>query len=70
MSEESGQGGPAAASASMSGAAQAPDTGNAEVDAVLARMSELETLATPAHVDIFESVYRQLQQTLSTLDEG
>lgn len=46
------------------------ETGDANVDAALARLSELETRPTADHVGIFEDVHGQLQRALPDLDGG
>lgn len=44
-------------------------TGDARVDAALARFAELEQAPLAAHPGIFEDVHRRLQETLTGIDE-
>lgn len=59
-----------ASPASPEPAAATPRTGNADVDAALARLPEFEALPTGEHVAVFEDVHRRLQDALSELDES
>ncbi|MFJ6216080.1 hypothetical protein ACIQGZ_22505 [Streptomyces sp. NPDC092296] len=45
------------------------ETGNAEVDAVLSRLEELEGTPTDAHVAVYEDVHQRLRSTLAALDD-
>jgi hypothetical protein len=43
-------------------------TGNAEVDAQLARLGDADHLATDGHVEVYEDVHRGLRDALTALD--
>lgn len=43
-------------------------TGNAEVDAVLARLGDADRLATDGHLEVYEDVHQGLRDTLTALD--
>ncbi|MGW3974670.1 hypothetical protein ACWEFD_36000 [Streptomyces ardesiacus] len=43
-------------------------TGNAEVDARLARLADAGHLATDGHVEVYEDVHRGLRDALTALD--
>ncbi|WP_282089067.1 hypothetical protein [Streptomyces tendae] len=43
-------------------------TGNAEVDAGLARLADADHLATDGHVEVYEDVHRGLRDALTALD--
>ncbi|MFI6935218.1 hypothetical protein [Streptomyces sp. NPDC050287] len=43
-------------------------TGNAEVDARLARLGDADHLATDGHVEVYEDVHRGLRDALTALD--
>ncbi|MEU3255265.1 hypothetical protein [Streptomyces sp. NPDC006997] len=43
-------------------------TGNADVDARLARLADADHLATDGHVEVYEDVHRGLRDTLTALD--
>ncbi|MFG3248994.1 hypothetical protein [Streptomyces sp. NPDC048187] len=43
-------------------------TGNAEVDARLARLADADHLATDGHVEVYEDVHRGLRDALTALD--
>ncbi|MGW8065757.1 hypothetical protein ACVV2G_26665 [Streptomyces ziwulingensis] len=43
-------------------------TGNAEVDARLARLADVDHLATDGHVEVYEDVHRGLRDALTALD--
>ncbi|AKZ54897.1 hypothetical protein SAM23877_1848 [Streptomyces ambofaciens ATCC 23877] len=45
-----------------------PPTGNAEVDAGLARLADADHLATDGHVQVYEDVHRGLRDALTALD--
>jgi hypothetical protein len=49
---------------------QRPVTGDARVDAVLARLDELEGLPVTEHREVFEDVHRRLRDVLGELDTG
>ncbi|MFG3161936.1 hypothetical protein ACGFY8_18990 [Streptomyces sp. NPDC048232] len=49
------------------GVPRAP-TGNAEVDARLARLADADHLATDGHVEVYEDVHRGLRDALTALD--
>lgn len=49
---------------------ETPETGNADVDSALARLTELETLPTAEHVGIFDDVHARLHEALSSLEGG
>ncbi|WP_328559666.1 hypothetical protein [Streptomyces coelicoflavus] len=49
------------------GVPRAP-TGNAEVDARLARLADADHLATDGHVEVYEDVHRGLRDALTELD--
>ncbi|MYY84073.1 MULTISPECIES: hypothetical protein [unclassified Streptomyces] len=43
-------------------------TGNAEVDACLARLGDADHLATDGHIEVYEDVHRGLRDALTALD--
>ncbi|MFK4069127.1 hypothetical protein [Streptomyces sp. NPDC029674] len=43
-------------------------TGNAEVDASLARLGDADHLATDGHIEVYEDVHRGLRDALTALD--
>ncbi|MEU7577355.1 hypothetical protein AB0B50_07110 [Streptomyces sp. NPDC041068] len=43
-------------------------TGNAEVDAQLARLGDADHLATDGHIEVYEDVHRGLRDALTALD--
>ncbi|GGQ32783.1 hypothetical protein ACFFKE_05550 [Streptomyces mutabilis] len=43
-------------------------TGNAEVDARLARLADADHLTTDGHVEVYEDVHRGLRDALTALD--
>ncbi|MFD9436337.1 hypothetical protein [Streptomyces sp. NPDC060002] len=43
-------------------------TGDAEVDALLDRLSDADHLATDGHVEVYEDVHRGLRDALTALD--
>ncbi|MFI5681425.1 hypothetical protein [Streptomyces cellulosae] len=43
-------------------------TGNAEVDAQLARLGDADHLATDGHMEVYEDVHRGLRDALTALD--
>ncbi|MFJ6700542.1 hypothetical protein ACIQM4_31465 [Streptomyces sp. NPDC091272] len=43
-------------------------TGNAEVDARLERLSDVDHLTADGHIEVYEDVHRGLRETLSALD--
>ncbi|WP_435857791.1 hypothetical protein [Streptomyces umbrinus] len=43
-------------------------TGNAEVDAQLDRLADVDHLATDGHVEVYEDVHRGLRDALTALD--
>ncbi|MEU6824744.1 hypothetical protein ABZ921_29275 [Streptomyces atriruber] len=43
-------------------------TGNAEVDACLARIGDADHLATDGHIEVYEDVHRGLRDALTALD--
>ncbi|MEU5776214.1 hypothetical protein [Streptomyces venezuelae] len=43
-------------------------TGNAEVDACLARLGDADHLATDGHTEVYEDVHRGLREALTALD--
>lgn len=43
-------------------------TGNADVDAQLARLADTDHLATDGHVEVYEDVHRGLRDALTALD--
>ena len=49
---------------------QLPATGDAAVDAALARLTEVEGLAPAAHSEVYEAVHTGLQEALADLDRG
>ncbi|WP_405019784.1 hypothetical protein OHV05_25910 [Kitasatospora sp. NBC_00070] len=44
-------------------------TGRPEVDAVLARLGELDGAETGVHVAVYEDVHQRLADTLAALDQ-
>lgn len=51
------------------GAAQAPRTGVAGVDAAAERLDDLDAAPLEEHVAIYEDAHRRLQEGLADLDE-
>ncbi|MFC9976552.1 hypothetical protein ACFVH6_37205 [Spirillospora sp. NPDC127200] len=49
---------------------QAEPTGDARVDAALARLAELAGTPVAAHVEVFEDVHQRLQELLAAADDG
>ncbi|MGI5169234.1 hypothetical protein ACQEU3_33300 [Spirillospora sp. CA-253888] len=49
---------------------QAEPTGDARVDAALARLAELAGAPVAAHVEVFEDVHQRLQELLAAADDG
>lgn len=49
---------------------QPPATGEARVDAALARLDELPALPVTEHPAVFEHVHRRLREVLGELDTG
>ncbi|MFI6643453.1 hypothetical protein [Streptomyces sp. NPDC050504] len=45
-------------------------TGHADVDALLARLAEVDRLAADGHAEVYEDVHRGLRETLTALDAG
>jgi hypothetical protein len=45
-----------------------PPTGNAEVDARLARLADADHLTTDGHVQVYEDVHQGLRDALTALD--
>ncbi|MEV7198244.1 hypothetical protein AB0N81_41635 [Streptomyces sp. NPDC093510] len=45
-----------------------PPTGNAEVDASLARLGDADHLATDGHIEVYEDVHGGLRDALTALD--
>ncbi|MFD3518595.1 hypothetical protein [Streptomyces sp. NPDC058657] len=43
-------------------------TGNAEVDAALERLSDVDHLTADGHIEVYEDVHRGLRETLTALD--
>ncbi|MEW2115663.1 hypothetical protein AB0945_10800 [Streptomyces sp. NPDC005474] len=43
-------------------------TGNADIDAQLARLGDADHLATDGHVEVYEDVHRGLRDALTALD--
>ncbi|GGW48593.1 hypothetical protein GCM10010503_26720 [Streptomyces lucensis JCM 4490] len=43
-------------------------TGDAEVDAQLARLADADHLATDGHIEVYEDVHRALRDALTALD--
>ncbi|MFI0981486.1 hypothetical protein ACH4SP_31320 [Streptomyces sp. NPDC021093] len=43
-------------------------TGNAEVDARLERLSDVDHLTADGHIEVYEDVHRGLRETLTALD--
>ncbi|ONK15322.1 hypothetical protein [Streptomyces sp. MP131-18] len=43
-------------------------TGNAEVDARLARLADADGLGVGGHIEVYEDVHRGLRETLAALD--
>ncbi|MBD0740206.1 hypothetical protein [Streptomyces sp. CBMA29] len=46
------------------------ETGNADVDAAVARLSDADELPTAGHVEVYEDVHRGLRDALAALDEN
>lgn len=49
---------------------EAPDTGDARVDAVLAPLATLADAPIAEHVGVYDDVHRGLQDALADLDRG
>ena len=49
---------------------QIPATGDATVDAALARLAEVEGLPPSQHADVYEAVHAGLQEALADLDRA
>ncbi|MEW2523131.1 hypothetical protein AB0922_33910 [Actinacidiphila alni] len=47
-----------------------PVTGNADVDAAVARLADADELPTAGHVEVYEDVHRGLRDALTALDEN
>jgi hypothetical protein len=45
-------------------------TGNADVDAALARLADADALPTQAHTEVYEDVHGGLRDALTALDEN
>lgn len=45
-------------------------TGNAAVDAELARLADADHLPADGHIEVYEDVHRGLRETLTALDAG
>lgn len=45
-------------------------TGNAEVDAVVERLGDVDALPVREHLDVYEDVHRGLRDALAALDEN
>ncbi|NGO43568.1 hypothetical protein [Streptomyces ureilyticus] len=43
-------------------------TGNAEVDALLDRLADVDHLAADGHIEVYEDVHRGLRDALTALD--
>jgi hypothetical protein len=71
-------GGPAGAGPAAGEAERRPEplgvvlreTGNAEVDAAVARLADADELPTAGHVEVYEDVHRGLRDALTALDEN
>jgi hypothetical protein len=50
--------------------ADLPETGDARVDEVLARLGGIENQPTSEHVAVYDEVHRGLQDALANLDQG
>ncbi|WP_441249643.1 hypothetical protein [Kitasatospora sp. McL0602] len=48
----------------------AEPTGQAEVDAALERLAELDGVGTGEHVAVYEDVHQRLVETLTGLDQA
>lgn len=46
------------------------ETGNAEVDAAVARLADADELPTAGHVEVYEDVHSGLRDALTALDEN
>ncbi|MGW8380319.1 hypothetical protein [Streptomyces sp. ODS28] len=44
------------------------DTGHGDVDAVLRRLRDVDHLAVPGHLEVYEDVHRGLRESLAGLD--
>jgi hypothetical protein len=51
------------------GAAAAPSTGNARVDAATALLADLDVRPTSEHAPVFEEVHQRLHSALADLDD-
>jgi hypothetical protein len=51
------------------GVAVAP-TGNAEVDAAIARLADADEMPTQSHIEVYEDVHSGLRDALAALDEN
>ncbi|WP_324607823.1 hypothetical protein [Streptomyces sp. NRRL F-5123] len=47
-----------------------PATGNADVDAALARLVDADELPTQSHIEVYEDVHHGLRDALAALDEN
>ncbi|MGW5355629.1 hypothetical protein ACWERV_34565 [Streptomyces sp. NPDC004031] len=47
-----------------------PPTGNADVDAALARLADADELPTHSHIEVYEDVHHGLRDALAALDEN
>lgn len=47
-----------------------PPTGNADVDAALARLADADALPTQSHIEVYEDVHHGLRDALAALDEN
>ncbi|MFI0901432.1 hypothetical protein [Streptomyces sp. NPDC020983] len=45
-------------------------TGNADVDAALARLADADALPTQSHIEVYEDVHHGLRDALAALDEN
>jgi hypothetical protein len=45
-------------------------TGNADVDAAVARLADADELPTEGHIEVYEDVHRGLRDALAALDEN
>lgn len=47
-----------------------PATGNADVDAALARLADADEIPTHSHIEVYEDVHHGLRDALAALDEN
>lgn len=47
-----------------------PGTGHPEVDALLTRLGDADTLPTQDHIEVYEDVHRGLRDALTALDDN